>query len=369
MSELLSSDTRIMHVLTDASSVLADVSRHAIQSQLDLGYRVAVACRRSVFNALDVEGDQLRHIEIGAGAGLRPGDPNTAFTLHKYYQHVDVVHAHGLHAAALAGAGLTGLPQRMHPSIVASIGRAHGFMSDAERQLVARTATVVLGTTDLIVEEYEDSVAIVQRAQLLSSDVDKVVQPAKSRDEIRKMLDVPSGAWMVSTPVALSDSPALTTIAEVGTRLPKARPDRRWVFVFTGGGRSRSMVSSGIVKRLSHMRMSEEISTVDVIAASDVVVASDRMTVVDAESLMHLGRPVVFVGSEATGRLYGDVAAQVRPEDVDGALHAVEELIDQPALRAQTGLRLKDRVSSQRHEFVAEHLLGLYAQAVVLNEA
>lgn len=368
MSELLPADTRIMHVLTDANSVLAEVARHAIQSQLDAGYRVAVASRESVFKALKLTGEQLRHIEIGAGAGLRLGDPNSALTLHKYYRHIDVVHAHGLHAAALAGAGLTGLPQRMHPAIVASLGRENTMITNAQSQVVAKTATVVLGTTEPIVEEYADSVAIAERAQLLSSDVDPISQPRMSREDVRDMLDIPAGAWLVSSPVALIDSPALTTIAEVGVRLPQSRSDRKWAFVLTGGGRSRATVRDGIVNQLPHMHLAEEISTVDVLAASDVVIASDRMTVVDAERLMLLGRPVVFVGSETHGRLYGNGIPQFDSNDVDGALHAVEELVDRPALRVQNGLNVRDRVSSSRHTFIAQHLLGLYAQALVLNE-
>lgn len=368
MSELLPADTRIMHVLTDTNSVLAEVARHAIQAQLDAGYRVAVASRESVFKALNVAGDRLRHIEIGAGAGLRLDDPNTALTLHKYYRHIDLVHAHGLHAAALAGAGLTGLPQSMHPTIVASVGRDGSMLADAQAQIVAKTATVVLGTTEPIVEKYVDTVAIVERAQLLSSDVDPVAQPRLSREEARDLLDVPSGAWLVSSPVALIDSPAVTTIAEVGVRLATYRSDRSWVFALTGGGRSRSTVRSGIVDRVEHMRLAEEVSTVDVLSASDVVVASDRMTAVDAERLMQLGRPVVFVGSEQNGRMYGDGVPQFAPDDVDGALHAVAELIDRPALRVQNGIHAHDRVSTARHTFIADHLLSVYAQALVLND-
>lgn len=369
MSELLPANTRIMHVVTDSHSVVAEVAKSAIQAQLDAGYRVAVAARESVFNALGVTGAQLRHIEIGAGAGLGLADTTSAFTLHKYYPHVQVVHAHGLHAAALAGAGLTGLPKRMHPVIVATIGRTGDMLASAQAKVVARTATAVLGTTEILVEEYRDTVPIVERARLLSDDVDTTVRPLKSRDYVRTSLDVPAGAWLVSTPVALVDSPALTTIAEVGSKLAQARPDRRWVFAFTGGGRSRSMVASGIVAPLAHMRMADEISTVDVLAASDVVVASDRMTVVDAHTLMQLGKPVVFVGSQDVARLYGTAAIAVEPGDVKEALHAVEAMVDQPATRASSGIHLRERVTSSHHGLVAEELLSIYAQALVLHES
>src|SRR5699024_1829062 len=62
-----------------------------------------------------------REIELAARRRFTMADPNTAFTLHKYYQHVDIVHAHGLHAATLSGLAFTGLPARFHPKVVATI--------------------------------------------------------------------------------------------------------------------------------------------------------------------------------------------------------------------------------------------------------
>ena len=66
--------------------------------------------------------------------------------------------------------------------------------------------------------------------------------------------------------------------------------------------------------------------------------------------------------------MYGDGVPQFAPDNVDGTLRAVAELIDRPAVRVQNGIHVKNRVSTARHTFIAEHLLSLYAQALVLND-
>ena len=87
------------------------------------------------------------------------------------------------------------------------------------------------------------------------------------------------------------------------------------------------------------------------------------MSVVNAEQLMQLARPTIFVGSERGARAYGDAAPAVGADDTTGLIHAIENLVDHPAERGAAGVRLRRRVTAPKDEFIAADLLALYEEA------
>ncbi|MYM19600.1 hypothetical protein GSY69_06345 [Brevibacterium sp. 5221] len=357
--------TRILHVLTSAHTAIGEVARAAIAAQLEAGLAVAVAARPEVLAALELPASELlRTVPIAAAPGVRPSDAESALALHKRYRFVDVVHAHGLHAAALAGLACTGLPQRLRPALVATLGHDEqtGPIGSLEGAVVARTATAVLGTTEPICEHYEDRVPLVRRARLLRSELAREVAPRLSRARVREDLDVPAGAVLIAVPVRMADTPEFTAILEAAARLPEARGDRRWVVAFTGGGRAADTVAREFLPRFDHLRVEPQVSTVDTAAAADIVVAGTKLGGIDAAGLMQLRRPVVFVGSEQEARVWGPSIPRAAPGDTRGLLHELEELSDHPAQRVQDGFAARRRVVADER-FDPAALDDVYARA------
>lgn len=363
----LSPDARILHVVTTTRGVIGEVAVDAIRGHLATGRRVAVAARSSVVRDLDLpQTPELALIPIGARDRVTSADPGASLTLHQHYRHVDVVHAHGLHAAALAGAAMTGLPARMRPALVATVGRFREstVVDGAAARIVARTAAVVLGTTDPIAAQFADTVPVTERAQLRTPDVSRRLAPVVGRAQTRENLDVPAGAFLVATPMRLVDGDDLTTFLEASVTMFDHRPDRRVVFALTGSGRERSTVVKSFTHRYPVV-LGDEGAVADVLAAADVVVASKDMTGVDVEGVMQLGRAAVVLGSERTARAWGDAAPRVDPQDTAGLLDSITALLDSPVARTTAAFAVQRRVDDvDASALIAEDLLDVYADAL-----
>ena len=361
-------DARILHVVTTTGGVIGEVAVDAIRGHLAAGRQVAVAARASVVSRLDLpHSPALAIIPIGARDRVTGADPGSSLTLHQHYRYVDVVHAHGLHAAALAGAAMTGLPTRMRPALVATIGRfrASNVVDGASAKIVERTAAVVLGTTDPTAAHFIDTVPVTERAQLRRPDVLQRLAPVVSRAQVRENLGLPSGSFLVATPMRLSDGDDLTTFLEAALTMFDHRPDRRVVFALTGAGRERSTIESSFT-RTHPVVLADEGSVVDVLAAADVVVGSKDMTGVDVEGLMQLGRATVVLGNERTARPWGDAAPRVDADDTPGLLRAITALVDSPQERTSAAFAVKRRVDDvDPAALIADDLLDVYAEALV----
>lgn len=364
----LAPDARILHVVTTTRGVIGEVAVDAIRGHLAAGRQVAVAARTSVISRLDLpRSPALAIIPIGARDRVTGADPGSSLTLHQHYRYVDVVHAHGLHAAALAGAAQTGLPARMRPALVSTIGRFHAsnVVDGASAKIVERTAAVVLGTTAPTSAHFTDSVPVTERAQLRRPDVLQRLAPAVGRAQVRENLGLPSGSFLVATPMRLSDGDDLTTFLEAAVTMFDHRPDRRVVFALTGAGRERSTIENSFT-RTHPVVLADEGSVVDVLAAADVVVGSKNMTGVDVEGLMQLGRATVVLGNARTARPWGDAAPRVDADDTPGLLRAITALVDSPQERTSAAFAVKRRVDDvDPAALIADDLLDVYAEALV----
>lgn len=363
----LDPDARILHVVTTTRGVIGEVAVDAIRGHLAAGRQVAVAARTSVISRLDLpESPALALIPIGARDRVTGADPGSSLTLHQHYRHVDVVHAHGLHAAALAGAAMTGLPARLRPALVATVGRFHAsnVLDGVSAKIVERTAAVVLGTTAPTAAHFTDSVPVTERAQLRRPDVLQRLAPSVGRAQVRENLGLPSGSFLVATPMRLADGDELTTFLEAAVTMFDHRPDRRVVFALTGAGRERSTIENAFT-RTHPVVLADEGSVVDVLAAADVVVGSKAMTGVDVEGLMQLGRATVVLGDARAARPWGDSAARVASDDTPGLLGAITSFLDSPEERTSAAFAARRRVDDiDASALIADDLLDVYAEAL-----
>lgn len=367
----LAADTRILHVIADTTGPVLEVAKLAVIGHLKAGFKVAVAAHRSLLGTLGVPEEltaNFREIELSARHRLTASDPSSAFVLHKHYQHVGIVHAHGLHAAVLAGLALTGLPVRLHPTIVSTIENFE--LSDAVdrtgAEIVSRTSHAVLGTTEPVVDYFGDSVTLVERAELVHPDIDVDLAVRESRDKVRADLGLREGTWMVTSPIALRDHTALATVLDAATQINDKRPGRHVVTVLTGTGRDRRTIERAFSERDVIVAPAGDL--VDVIAAADVVIASEQMTGLGHEDLMQLTKPAVFIGSARRAGVWGDAARVVEPDDTHGLLGEINQLLDSPEARGSQAIAAKKRVIDVTSGgLIASSLLDLYAE--VTNSA
>ncbi|MEL7584718.1 glycosyltransferase [Brevibacterium casei] len=369
----LSTDARILHVLADTTDPVAEVAKLAVIGHLRAGHQVGLAAHRSILDRLDVHEDLLgnyREIELSAKRRLSPSDPASAFTLHKIYPHVDIVHGHGLHAATLTGLGFTGLPARLSPTAVATVENfaPADVIEKTGAEIVARTARGVLGTTEPVVEWFAGSVPLVERAELVTPDIDTDLTVTASRAQVRRELGIGEGTWMVASPIALKDHTALATVLDAADQINRRRPDRKVVFVLTGTGRDRRTIASAFADRGVIVAPAGDL--VDVAAASDVVIASEQMTGLSHEDLMQLAKPTVFIGAERRAGIWGEAADIVPADDTDALLREINHLLDDPAARGAQAIAAKKRVIDVDNPGeIAASLLGLYAEVEALSKS
>ncbi|MCF2572830.1 group 1 glycosyl transferase [Brevibacterium sp. UCMA 11754] len=369
----LSADTRILHVLAETTGPVVEVAKLAVLGHLRAGFKVAVAAHRSLLGTFGVPedlADNFREIELAARRRFTLADPNTAFTLHKYYQHVDIVHAHGLHAATLAGLAFTGLPARLHPKVVATIESfdAAGVIEKTGAEIVGRTATALLGTTEPVVDYFGGKVPIVERAELVHPDIDVDLTVRTPRAQVRKELGVEEGTWMVASPIALRDHTALATVLDAADQINTKRPGRSVVTVLTGTGKDRSTIESAFADRGVIVAPSGDL--VDVAAAADVVIASETMTGLSHEDLMQLSKPAVFIGNQRRAGIWGAAAKAVAADDTDALLSEINHLLDDPAGRGSQAVAAKKRVIDVNNgAAISATLLDLYAEVAESSDS
>lgn len=369
----LSADTRILHVLAETTGPVVEVAKLAVLGHLRAGFKVAVAAHRSLLGTFGVPeelADNFREIELAARRRFTLADPNTAFTLHKYYQHVDIVHAHGLHAATLAGLAFTGLPARLHPKIVATIESfdAAGVIEKTGAEIVGRTATAILGTTEPVVDYFGGKVPVVERAELVHPDVDADLTVRTPRAQVRRELGVPEGTWMVASPIALRDHTALATVLDTADQINAKRPGRPVVTVLTGTGKDRSTIESAFADR--NVIVAPAGDLVDVAAAADVVIASETMTGLSHEDLMQLSKPAVFIGNARRAGIWGAAAKAVAADDTDALLSEINHLLDDPAGRGSQAVAAKKRVIDVNNgAAISATLLDLYAEVAESSDS
>ena len=369
----LSADTRILHVLAETTGPVVEVAKLAVLGHLRAGFKVAVAAHRSLLGTFGVPeelADNFREIELAARRRFTLADPNTAFTLHKYYQHVDIVHAHGLHASTLAGLAFTGLPARFHPKVVATIESfdAANVIEKTGAEIVGRTATALLGTTEPVVDYFGDKVPVVERAELVHPDIDVDLTVRTPRAQVRRELGVDEGTWMVASPIALRDHTALATVLDAADQINTHRPDRHVVTVLTGTGKDRNTIEREFSDRGVIVAPTGDL--VDVVAAADVVIASETMTGLSHEDLMQLSKPAVFIGNRRRADIWGAAAKAVDADDTDTLLSEINHLLDDPAGRGSQAVAAKKRVIDVSNgAAISATLLDLYAEVAESSDS
>ena len=262
----------------------------------------------------------------------------------------DVVHAHGLQAAGLVALALAGL--RCRPRFVVSLHnplpsvRGAGLARALVRRVI-RSADLVTGASaDLVALAAALGAARVELAPVPSPQVPLLLSQPVPSDEDRsreagRLLGDDAARAMVLTISRIAPQKALEDVVEAARRM---RTPVSWVVLGDGDAdllRELEHRADGTAVRFLGAR--KEVGSW--LRASAVFVLPSRWEAraLVVQEAMAAGTPVVATDVGGLSDLVGDDGLLVPPGDPDRLAQAVDELLGQPALRADLARRARDR--------------------------
>jgi glycosyltransferase involved in cell wall biosynthesis len=351
---------RVLQVLGSSAGGVARHVAQVAQGLAEAGEHVVVAGPSALADAVApgrgaAGGVRFAAVEIAD----RPqaADARAVARLAALARDVDVVHAHGLRAGALAVLAVRGRPVRgrpvrgrpgRRPRVVVTLhnlpvgGRAVRTVSAALGQVVARGADVVLGVSgDLVALARSQGARRAERAL-----VPAPARPAPAGDDAgtRAALGLADGDELVVTVARLAPQKGLDTLVAAAAHAASARPRLHWAVAGDGplhDDLAARIAASGAPVDLLGRRG----DVADLLAAADVVASAavwEGQPIAVQEALA-LGAAVVATDAGGTREVTGDAAVLVPvgdPVALGDAVAAV--LADDPrraALRAAARAR------------------------------
>ncbi len=336
-------------VLMVTGLVAGGVGRHVEQLTRGLtgrGHRVVVACPAPVAAAFSLADAGARVVEVEIGARPAPHRDHRAVTrIREAMRSVEVVHAHGLRAGALAGAARRRWPRNAEsppPPLVVTHHNAAPERTVAAvvhrglERMVVRSADVLLAV----------SPDLVQRARDLGAPrADLAVVPATPRAVVRSTIQVhddlglgPADRLLVGVG-RLAPQKGFDHLLEAMGLLRDAHPEA--VLVLAGEGPQREALQQRIDRESLSVRLLGQRDDVpDLLAAADLVVSAARWEgqPVWLQEALAVGAPVVATDVGGTATVLGRAGLLVPggdPLGVPAALAGqVGRVLADPALRA-----------------------------------
>lgn len=292
------------------------------------------------------------------GAAFTPvsgsaADPHAVRTVRRVAGRSDVLHAHGLRAATVAGlAGRHPLVVTWHNAVLAPPGVKRQALALGER-FVARSADIALcASSDL-----EERVRALGGRDVRPGPVAPPLRkPERFPSEVRAALGVDDAPLLLSVG-RLHPQKGHDVFVEAVARLGKDRPGVR--AMIAGDGPQRAELETRIAELGAPVELlGRRVDIADLLGAADVVVCS---SVWEARSLsvqeaLLAGRPVVATRVGGLPELVGDAAVLVPPNDPGALAEALERILDDPAWAATLAARAAEaaRRLPNEHDTVAQ---------------
>jgi murein biosynthesis integral membrane protein MurJ len=315
------------------------------------GRRVVIAAPASAWPAMDSGGAPagLPRVVLPVAERTRPwNDLRTLRRLQAATAQVDVVHAHGLRAAALACLAAAGTP------VVATLHNAPprsgpgALLAAAMQRLVARRAAAVLVvSSDLAPRLRALGARRVQRALIPAPSLRPV-----DVDHAAALLDEPGlGARRAGVPLLVTVARLapqkdvdllLSAVAELGERQVEV------LAVVVGDGPQRDRLAARIAaQELPVLLLGHRDDVVEWLSIADVVVVPSRwegQPLVVQEAL-RLGAAIVATDAGGTRDVTGQGAMLVPPADPTALADALQALLSDPAAKQNLQVRARDAAS------------------------
>lgn len=356
------------------------------------GHEVVVACPPEVAERFELAAAGARIVPIRVGTTGQPlADLATVRTLRRLTREegsangsgvgvaagVDVVHAHGLRAAALAALAV---PRRT-PLVVTSHngpppGTAAGLVYRALEQVACRRADVVLGVSPDLVERARRAGA--RRTGLAQVPAEPTGRPAPAvRDDARRRIRADLGL-AVDVPLVVSVGRLaaqkrldvlVRAFHDVVAR--DARDRAAPTLVIAGDGPERARLESLATDGPGRVVLAGRVDHVpELLLAADLAVSSARWEgqPLWLQEALAAGVPVVATDVGGTGVVLGGAGILV-PDDTPGGVgtalgEAVHTVLTDPELASDLSRRARERAAELvTPEAAADALITLYASS------
>ncbi|MEV4642406.1 glycosyltransferase family 4 protein [Actinoplanes sp. NPDC049548] len=306
-------------------------------------------------------GAEFAAVEIPASPG--PQDSSAIRSLRRALarHELDVVHAHGLRAAFVAGLSRPTAPLVVtwHNAVLARGLR--GSASALVERIVARSATLTLGASEDLVARAESLGAREARLGAVAAPVGGA--PKRTRAAVRAEFRVAAGVPLILSVGRLHPQKRYDVLLEASGRWRDLDPAP--VTVVAGSGPSYMLLA----QRASELHakfylLGHRTDVPDLLAGADIaVVTSDwEARQLFAQEALRAGVPLIATAVGGLPGLVGDAAVLIPPGDVDALDRAVRELLADPARRADLAARGPRRAATwPTEEDTVADVLAAYA--------
>lgn len=273
--------------------------------------------------------------------------PQTRRVLRRVLADADVVHAHGIKAAALTGLALAGSPRGVRPRHVVTLHNAvlgsgiRRRMSGLIELAAVRPADVVLGASaDLVDRARELGARHAAPGPVPAPRLPSAAHADRdaARAAIRAGFRLGTSDRLVLSVGRLASQKSYPVLLDAVAAFSAAHPETAIRVLIAGEGPERAALAADIERRaLPVTLLGHRGDVADLLAAADVFVlcsAWEARALVVQEAL-RAGTPVVATAVGGIPELVGDAALLVPPRDpgaLAGALHRV--LTDKPLEQA-----------------------------------
>lgn len=308
-----------------------------------------------------------RHIPLEISDRPQRSDIKIVQQIRRIALGADVLHAHGLRAAALTALALQGRPRSKRPVFVATLhnlpvgsAKIQAISSVLER-IVARQADAVLGVSMDIVDRMTKFKAKNTARALVPAPA--LPQVMLNRDQVRQNLGIKDDGKLLVTVARLAPQKGLDTLVQAAA-LFNADSDLDVHWVVAGDGPLLESTQKRIDELGAPVTMLGRRSDIaDLMNAADVVVSTAvwEGQPIAVQEALSLGAAIVATDAGGTREVTDD-AAVITEIGNPGAMHdRIKELLESPAmLSALRGKaqRRKDELPSL--EAVLASLLEAY---------
>ena len=325
---------RILQVLGTSAGGVGSHVHGLVRGLAEAGHHVVVACPRQAED----------HFRFGAVASSvealdvsdRPHpahDVRAVRDLSRLAAGADVVHAHGLRAAAL---GVLATGRRGAP-VVATLhnappsGAITGAVYAALERVVARGSALVLGVSPDLVHRMDrlgarrTGLAVVAAPPRRTAVVDRYA--------VRAALGVGGRSSLAVVVARLAPQKGIELLLDAHRELVD---DVDLVTVVAGDGPLREALQARIdAERLPVRLLGHRTDVPELLAAADVVVSSARWEgqPVALQEALHAGAAVVATDVGGTAAVVGDAALLVPPADAISLSRAIRDVVRHGAVR------------------------------------
>lgn len=342
-------DDRVTAILMVTGVVAGGVGRHVEQltrSLVGLGHTVLVACPDVVAAHFGLVEAGAEHVALEIGSRPSPHrDRRSTAVLREAMREVDVVHAHGVRAGALATMARDG----ERPGVVVTLhnaapeGRVASVVHRGLERMACRGADLVLGVSaDLVADAWE------RGAQDVALAVVPAVRatPQQDRGQVREALGLPDSTLLVVAVGRLAPQKGfdrlLDALAAAGTT-----SDDALVAIAGDGPQGRALQRridrAGLPVRL----LGHRTDVPDLLAAADVAVSAARWEgqPVWLQEALSVGLPIVATDVGGTEQVLDGAAVLVPADNPDALGAALTALLVDEGLRADLRVRALARAA------------------------